>query len=504
MATNDKKTNAALDKAATDFNVKKITQIYADDRKLQIKQDRSLNKRGLPQRRLWSLDDRGDIDRLIRDAYDEPWKAGEVSRSLESVDPKYAKVISYFADMFHIRYTVVPTLIKKSRGLAEDSYLTRYHDIMHVVDGMSLESTIPTLLKEIYVAGSVFVYVEQHRPAKTLSMIILPQEYCRPVFKTNHGTYVIQFNFDYFYKITTEDREEALSVFPEEFRRIYEQVEFLGDKWVTLDPKYSTAFLLNEYGLSSYVTILSELLDYQEFKQNDLERSRNELKSILTHKIPMYQDQFVFTLDEVAAIQKAISKIVANHDGLETITVFGDTELLKLQEEGARENKQVSQGYSNIYNSAGINATMFTSNSPAALDLSFKTDKSTVIRHLNHIENFLNVAMNNAYNFTPYEARIKLLHISIRDELDDIKKYQESAKFGIGKLEAIVASGVKQSELLDVTTLEDMLNLDEILIPLQSSHTQTAADRADTSIINDNNVDDENSNDQQDGVISDG
>jgi Tfp pilus assembly ATPase PilU len=72
VAIKNQKPNAALDKAATDFNVKKITQIYADDRKLQVKQDRSLNKRGLPQRRLWSLDDREDIDRLIRDAYDEP------------------------------------------------------------------------------------------------------------------------------------------------------------------------------------------------------------------------------------------------------------------------------------------------------------------------------------------------------------------------------------------------------------------------------------------------
>jgi len=406
--------------------------------------------------------------------------------------------------MFHIRYTVVPTLIKKARPLAKDSYLSRYHDIMQVVEGMSLESTIPTLLKEIYLAGSAFVYVERHRPAKTLSMILLPQEYCRPVFKTNHGTYVIQFNFDYFYKIANENRVEALSVFPAEFQQMYEQVKNLGNKWVTLDPKYSTAFLLNEYGVASLVTVLGELIDYQEFKQNDLERSRNELKSILTHKIPMYQDQFIFTLDEVAAIQKAIGKIVSSHDGLETITVFGDTELLKLQEEGARENKQVSQAYRNIYESSGINATIFTSNSAQALDLSFKTDKATVIKHLNNIENFLNVALNNAYNFTPYEARIKLLHISIRDEAADISKYQESAKFGIGKLEAIVASGVKQSELIDVTTLEDMLKLDEILKPLQSSHTQTAADRAAEEVIDDSDVDNENGNDQPDEVISDG
>jgi hypothetical protein len=502
MATG-KKNNVALDKDQSEFNVKKITQIYADDRKLQIKQDRGVNKRGLASRTLWSLRDRDHIDKLIRDAYDEPWKAAEVSRSLEAVDSKYAKLLSYFSDMFHVRYTVVPTLLKRAKGLPDEAYLKRYNDIMQVVEGMSLETTIPTLLKEIYLAGSVYVYTEKYNPAKTLSMIILPQEYCRPVLKSNHGTYVIQFNFDYFAKMNAEDRDDALRLFPAEFMMLYEQTKNLGKKWVTLNPKHATGFLLNHYGMTPLVNVLGELIDYQEFKQNDLERSRNELKSILTHKIPMYQDQFIFTLDEVGAIQKAISKIVSSHDGLETITTFGDTELLKLQEEGSRENKQVAQSYSNIYQSAGLNANMWTSNSVAALDMSFKIDKASVIRHLNNIETFINIAMNNAYNFTPYEARVKLLHISIRDESEDIKKYQESAKFGIGKLEAIVASGVKQSEILDVSRLEDALNLDEILKPLQSSHTQTAADRAAEEVINDDDVDNEDGNDQQDEVISD-
>jgi hypothetical protein len=71
MATN-KKTPVAIDKEKSEFNVKKITQIYADDRKLQLKQDRGINKRGLASRKLWSLTDRDQIDRLIRDAYDEP------------------------------------------------------------------------------------------------------------------------------------------------------------------------------------------------------------------------------------------------------------------------------------------------------------------------------------------------------------------------------------------------------------------------------------------------
>jgi hypothetical protein len=51
MPTN-KKTNVALDNEKSEFNVKKITQIYADDRKLQIKQDRGVSKRGMANRTL--------------------------------------------------------------------------------------------------------------------------------------------------------------------------------------------------------------------------------------------------------------------------------------------------------------------------------------------------------------------------------------------------------------------------------------------------------------------
>jgi hypothetical protein len=132
--------------------------------------------------------------------------------------------------MFHVRYTVIPTLLKRARALPEEQYLNKYSDIMQVIEGMSLETTIPTLLKEIYLAGSVYVYTEKYNPAKTLSMILLPQEYCRPVLKSNHGTYIIQFNFDYFYKMNTHDQAEALQLFPEEFTRIYEETKNLGKK----------------------------------------------------------------------------------------------------------------------------------------------------------------------------------------------------------------------------------------------------------------------------------
>jgi hypothetical protein len=62
------------------------------------------------------------------------------------------------------------------------------------------------------------------------------------------------------------------------------------------------------------------------------------------------------------------------------------------------------------------------------------------------------------------------------DEIDKVKMYLESATFGIGKLEAVVATGVKQKDIYDKHVLEKYLDLDNILVPLQSAHTSSGKD----------------------------
>lgn len=59
---------------------------------------------------------------------------------------------------------------------------------------------------------------------------------------------------------------------------------------------------------------------------------------------------------------------------------------------------------------------------------------------------------------------------------DDIKVYKENATLGIGKLDYIIASGIKQINLQDQLYLEQFLKLDQIT-PMQTSYTQTAEDR---------------------------
>jgi len=460
---------------------RKIKDIYASETSTNYIGGR----RG--SRSYWNINSREDINELMITAYDQPYRAAEVSKTLVSLDSNYSKIISYYSDMFYIRYLTLPKQQKFIDEVDDETYKQKYDEMVRVVDGLKLEVQIPNILRELFLSGAVYLYGDKYKVAETISYLMLPQQYCRTIFKTNHGTNVIQFDFNYFDKIqNVDERLYILELFPKEFVSLYNESldpkdtkneipSFGGSagtaKWITLDHRYASSIALNDVGLSPLINALGDIVDYKEFKENNLQKSRNQLKTILASRIPIYEDEPIFLPEEVKAIQEAYTGIVKDSPGLEAVTVFGETELLKLQDEDSKENKQVSQAYKNIYNAVGINPNMVVHDSKDALDYSFDIDKAMIIKYLNLITNYINLTLNNLYNFKPMSGALQLLYITVHNEKKDIAVYRESATYGIGKLHAIVATGVKQIELTDTLRLETFLNLDTLLKPLQSSHT---------------------------------
>ena len=178
-------------------------------------------------------------------------------------------------------------------------------------------------------------------------------------------------------------------------------------------------------------------------------------------------------------IHKAISRITDEHEGLSTITTFGDTQLLKLQEEGTIQNKALDQSYEAIFRSSGLNSNIFMGKSDLSLKQNNRTDKAYMWKFLSQMNNFINLVLNQLYNFKPFQAEVSILPITVTEEDDSVKLYRESATVGIGKLEAVIATGVKQRSLQDRAKLEQMINLDSMLKPLQSSHTMSGNQQTD-------------------------
>ena len=247
-------------------------------------------------------------------------------------------------------------------------------------------------------------------------------------------------------------------------------------RWQQLDPHFSSGLLLNDYSIPTYFSILGSILDFEKYQDNELERNENLLKYIVVQKMPIYQDKLIFEMDEVEALHSSLRRVIDRGDKTRLITTFGDVNLLKVAENDTSENQVLSKAFTAIFNNAGFNSAIFTSDSVEALKMSLIRDKGIVWHFVQSLQSFYNIAINNWFDFKNYQADIDILPISPYTYDDDIQVYKNNATLGIGKLDFIIASGTKQRHINDVFELESYLHLDRIQ-PLQTSYTQTAEDR---------------------------
>lgn len=433
---------------------------------------------------------------------DDSKEIAEASRTLHALDSNYAKIISYFADMFYTRYTVTPE-IELGVEMSSEEYTEIYNEMMAAVDGLNLENLMPDVLRELFITGAVYLHSEENQGSETTTIRILPSEYCRTIFSTNFGTNGIQFNFKYFDNFQDEELlKETLALFPKEFTSLYDEYLKSGEEWLSLDPRITTSILANEYSIPPFINALIGILEYEDTRDVELKKAHRELKKILIHRIPIEDGMPIFEVDEVASIQKAIARVTRNHDGLETITAFGETQLHDLQKEGNIENKRIDQAHKSIFNSAGLNAAYFADNVEFALAVNRSIDKGTVWSFIQKFNAYLNLAINQLYDFKNAQAIIKILPVTIHEEKATVELYRENASYGIGKLDAIVAAGTRQKDLMSGLRLEEELGLNELLTPLQSAHTQSGAETEEKETDDTVNVEEEIENPEKEESIS--
>ena len=419
----------------------------------------------------------------------DPNKAGKASETLVSINGIYAEIIQYYKNMPLYRYTVIPERVKKLRESgSEQKYAEVYETMLAVVDGISLEVILPKILQTGLIYGIIYMYIDKDQSSETVETLMLPNAYCRKGFATNFGTDTVTFDFKFFDDIKAKlrasngiavEEDDLFELFPKALVQQYKA--YLKDRdlrWQELDPKFSAAISFSPNSMPPKLYANYGIIDYEVLRRNEVTRSNNELEKILVHEIPHTSDgNLMFEVEEALELHDSMSRALSGVKGLKLLTTFGATELIELQEQRAKDSQVVQQTFSSIFQSAGINPEIFIGDSKEALYASIQKDAAYVFGQLNLVINIYNLAINNLYNFNPYQAHINLLPITIYDEIEKVKMYLESATFGIGKLEAVVAAGVKQKDIYDKHVLEKYLDLDNILVPLQSAHTSSGKDQ---------------------------
>lgn len=405
-------------------------------------------------------------------------KVINISETLYATNRIYANFLDYFRDMYYWRYVTVPRKVKGfDKKLTKEEYQEMYQKMLEIIDGLSIETTFPTILLNIFKNGQVYVYCHAQKNSKTITTILLPNKFCRATNITQYGTQEIDFDMTFFdsFQLNETDKKLLFSLFPEEFETLYD--EYKKDKskgqWQHLNGKVSTCFSMNEQGFPTFLSVFYDLIDYKTYKINELERSANKLERLVAQEIDL-QDSGL-ELDEVEALHNSMAEIICDNRGTKLVTSVGKLNILQLQEGEGVENKTLLQSYESIYDNAGINRGLFAGESSDSISASITRDLNFVWNYIERIVTFYNLAINNLYNFKNYQVSLRVLPISPYNEKDKLEYYSANAQYGVGKLDLMMASGIKQVDLESTIELEQFLDLANRLAPLQSSHTQSSS-----------------------------
>ena len=477
----DKKENFQKDR------IKNLQDIYSSSEDTKRRFDRSSGF-GVPEYKSAT-----QIRELLDSAATNRDRLVDLSNKIYAINPIYASLISYYADMFLWRYTLIPHQLLKgnihmspisSFKVRKKTYAELYNIMLEIVEGLNLEQKGPLILKQLFLEGAAYFTTYADEESLTIDTILFPSKYCRKIAETQFGTAIIQLDYMYFDSLGLEQDElkELLLSFPPEIQDGYVKYknDLKNERWQTLDPHYSSCVMLNEKAIPTLIYTYGSILNYEQYEDNELARNTNKLKYIVVHKMPLYQDTLIFDTNEVKAIHKSLSKVVNTSNTTRLITTYGDVKLEKLQDSENTENKTLLSAFESIFNNSGLNASIFSGESVQSLKYSVIRDRAQVWTYIEELNTFYTMVVNNWFDFDSYQCDIQVLPICQYSYDTDMERYREQATLGVGKLDFIVATGIKQKHIADRFILEDFLKLDQIK-PLQSSYTQTGAGDKDTS-----------------------
>lgn len=356
------------------------------------------------------------------------------------------------------------------------------------MDNCKLKQNFGEIALDVIRDGVYYGYTIQQKNAAYIQK--LPWKYCRSRYKLNNRP-VVEFNLKYFDENFSDTvyRTKIIKMFPKEIQKAYISYkrgtlkkDFNGDDtgWFVLDPACAIKFSLNG-DIPLFIAIIPKLMDLEEAQGLDQDKMKQNLIRLIIQEMPIDKNgDLVFDVDEAQALHANAVKMVGDAVGIDVLTTFADVKVEDLADHGNVSSvDQLDKVERTVYNEAGVSQNQFNSEGQVALEKSIANDEATMTNLLLQFENYaesLLTPFNKNINRLQY--KVQMLPTTIYNYRDLSKIYKEQTQIGFSKLLPQVALGQSQSVVMATAIFENqMLNLEEIMIPPMSSNTMSAADK---------------------------
>lgn len=414
-----------------------------------------------------------DIQDIIQ--LGNPIELREISRHFYRYSGLYKRAITYYSTLLTYDTMLMPKIPTKAKNKPE-KLREKFWDALQFLDLMNLVTNLPKIVTQIFIEGAYYGIL--HEGPDSLTFQQLPIKYGRTRYQTPNGVNVLEFSMKYFEDIREEEgRKLALASFPKEVSKAYASyVNGKGEEWIMIDEAYGIAFYFNDF-IPFLVASIPAIIRYDQSQDREADRDEEELEKIFTNKMPVGKDinEPIFSLEEVGVIHEGLSAMMSNNKYIDVVTGFGDMELQGATASSARaETNNTAKFEQALYNEIGVSSELFNSKGNIALKYSVDKDVSMMMAFVNPIVTWVEYQINRRMADKNMSFDLIILPIAFHNRKEMTSLYVQGAQYGYSKMIAGVAYGVKQINLESMIYFEnEVLHLDEKMVPLMSSHTQS-------------------------------
>lgn len=403
-----------------------------------------------------------------------------LSEHFFSVSGLYKRIILHYATFLTYSWLLVPHVRNRKDKLKDKKITNQYDEASDFCTSFQIERKCALFAKDILVKGAYYGLI--HDTGEYIAIQDLPFEYCRSRFKNQQDIDIVEFNMKFFDTITDANlRKQIVQTYPKIIQKSYYNYKHNnGDAWIFLPAEMGIYFSYFEEK-PFFMDLIPLLDDLDDYKEIDKKRNLQALGRILVQKVGTDGMKLVFEPDEAEEMHEGVISMLQDNPDIDVITTYNDINLIDLSSDDD-EKTTIDSVQDLIYEAAGTSKELFCASTDAGLQYSLNNDLAMMMILGQKFAHFFTVLINNKFSSKKLKFKFLILPISYYNNSEYTSRAKDLAAFGYSFLTPILSTGVDQTSLADLKELEnELLELDEVLKPLQSAYTQSGKTNAITA-----------------------
>lgn len=401
----------------------------------------------------------------------------EMSNYFYITSGEYRRLVHSMSNIQTFRYIYAPLLTtKKNQGKIDKAY----EEVSNFLMNYDIEGTNTYITFSVILNGVFYGYERVFDDVTVIQE--LPAQYCRSQFDEN-GLHAIEFDFRYFDSIrNTKDRLLMFDRLPDEFLSLYNEYKAGKESetstnpyWRQLDINFTRCHFLTPDKTPLFVSVFSEIINLQEYKEIDKTRSKLDIYKIIVQKIPLNDaNEPVLNEEEATQLHMNAKNMLGSDQLVDVLTTPAEVDTVDIANKGEKQRDIITGARDNMFSAFGTSSLLFNSGTTSiGLTQSIKNDESLIQPLIGQYERHYNVRLKT---FSKVKFFLRDLGITIYNEKEKVGLFKEQATLGGAKIPYLVSTGLRQYEAISLITFENDIGLLDLLIPLSSSYTQTGKD----------------------------